>query len=105
MPAVLRIFFQVALYVILLFSCSKLGCLSCIEAHHYDIELIAYIKRDRIEALNQSVQYQVAKHWALVLDKSQDDRLFTEIILQLYRLACIVFEYEIEWHLLVQFLI
>ena len=96
MPALGRSVSTVRPRVMLLFLGGQLRRLAGIEADRHDLVVTTDFERNRLAALEKSIQHLRAEHRTAVIDQGQHDRLFRKIIAQPYFAPRLVAEYGVE---------
>src|SRR5262245_42940553 len=95
----------VAFDIALLLSGCEFRAFPRIETHNHDLELRARLQGDGTEAVNQAVEHLIAQHRTAIVREHQDEGLLSKVVSQANRLASLVTENQVEWHLFIESLI
>src|SRR5581483_4472093 len=79
--------------------------LTRIEADGEDVEIPPDIELHPFHSTSEPGQHFAAEHWALVINRVQDQRLRTEVVAQLYRVATLIAKGELGRDLLIKMLL
>src|SRR6185369_8803602 len=88
-----------------LLSTRQRRSLSWIEADCNDVIFFSNLKRQDSKRCDHAVQHLSAKHWTIVVNERNDNRLFMKELAQLNWSAILVIELKIQRQLLIQLLL
>src|SRR5262245_53923714 len=87
----------VALHLFRLLGRGLLWCFARVEPDEYHLEICAGVERQHAKRARHRIEYLRAEHRAGVVHKRENDRLATEVVVEMYGASLFVFERCVEW--------